>query len=69
MTLSKTTTHEITFTVEAFWDEEGGMGNDSFGDEQKDLPSAVQLLELARVARPKELQLWVIVARVKTTTK
>lgn len=66
MNLKTTTSHAITFTVEAFWDEEGGMGQDQYGEGVQELAQAVRLLELARIAQPKEP--WRIVADVKTTT-
>lgn len=66
MNLKTTTSHAITFTVEAFWDEEGGMGQSQYGEGVQELAQAVRLLELARIAQPKEP--WRIVADVKTTT-
>lgn len=65
MKISATTKHDISFTVEAFWNEEGGMGQDQFGDVVPELVAAVRLLELARVAHPKTN--WVIVGTVATT--
>jgi hypothetical protein len=64
MKIQVTTSHTITFTVEAFWNEEGGMGQDQFGGEVKELAEAIRLLEMAKAhnAEPD----WVIVARVKT---
>ena len=66
MILKSTTSHTITFTVEAFWSEEGGMGSDSFGGECSDLVQAVHQLELARAHNAKTD--WVIVGKVKTFT-
>ena len=65
MNIKTTTSHAITFTVEAFWDEEGGMGHDQYGEAAQDLPQAIRILELARVAQPQTD--WCIVADVKTT--
>ena len=67
MKITTSTSHNIIFTVEAFWDEEGGMGQDQYGDEVQELPEAIKLLELARVAKPKEK--WLIVCHVETVTK
>lgn len=65
MKLQTTTSHTISFTVEAFWNEEGGMGQDQYGEAVDTLQQAVRLLELARVKDPKTN--WVIVCDVKTT--
>jgi len=65
MKITTTTDHDIRFTVEAFWGEEGGMGTDSFGSESLTLAEAVHTLELAR-ARDAKVD-WVIVGKVKTT--
>jgi hypothetical protein len=67
MNIKTTTSHEIKFTVEAFWDEEGGMGTDQFGGEVDALAEAVKLLELAKVSGKLSKGLeWVIVGYVKT---
>lgn len=66
MKLSTTTHHAVTFTVKAFWPEEGGMGSDQYGESVQELAQAIRLLELARVAQPKTD--WKIVGEVKTTT-
>jgi hypothetical protein len=65
MNIKIVTEHTVSFTVEAFWNEEGGMGQDSFGGVVKELPEAVHLLELARKHSPKTN--WVIVGQVKTS--
>lgn len=65
MNLKTTTSHTVSFTVEAFWSEEGGMGQDRYGEAVQELPQAIRLLELARVAQPKTD--WVIVGKVTTT--
>jgi len=69
MNLTTKTSHVITFTVEAFWNEEGGMGSDTFGEPTGELPVAVRTLELARISGgiPKGVE-WVIVADVKSST-
>jgi hypothetical protein len=66
MNIKTTTSHAITFTVEAFWSEEGGMGQDQYGEAVQELPQAIRLLELARVATPA--MDWKIVVHVTTTT-
>lgn len=66
MNIKTTTSHAITLTVEAFWSEEGGMGQDQYGEAVQELPQAIRLLELARVAQPETD--WKIVGDVKTTT-
>lgn len=68
MELTTSTTHLITFSVQAFWDEEGGMGNDMYGDPVQELADAIRLLELARVGEKKKNK-WVIVCDVETTVK
>ena len=72
MKIETKTTHVLTFAVEAFWNEEGGMGSDSFGDTYSDLPAAIHALELARAAEVKrnkhDVQRdWIITIDVKTT--
>lgn len=64
MIIKTTISHSVSFTVQAFWHEEGGMGQDQYGEAVTELPQAIRLLELARVAQPKTN--WVIVADVKT---
>jgi hypothetical protein len=64
VTITTTTTHDLVFKVEAFWDEEGGMGTDSYGGPVKELSDAVHLLELARASQPK--MDWIITIEVKT---
>ena len=78
MKLTTTTEHNIKFTVESFWDEEGGMGHDQFGESVETLADAVALLDIARgggtkvgrtdyiAARNEPPMDWVIVARVET---
>lgn len=66
MEIKKTTSHSITFTIEAFWDEQGGMGTDQYGESVGELHQAVHLLELAKVAKPKTD--WKIIGTVKTST-
>lgn len=66
MDIKTTTTYNITFSVRAFWNEEGGMGEDWFGKPVSELPEAIHLLELARVSQPNED--WIIACDVKTKT-
>lgn len=68
MKLTQTTEHEITFTVESFWSEEGGMGQNEYGKQVNTLEEAIHLLELARVARSTNTE-WIIVGRVATKIK
>ena len=65
MNIKTTTSHTIAFTVEAFWSEDGGMGQDQYGEAVQELSEAIRLLELARVATPDYD--WKIVGEVKTT--
>lgn len=64
MTIKTTTSHNLTFSVEAFWNEEGGMGHEQYGEDVQELTQALHLLELARVAR--SAYDWAIVCRVET---
>ena len=64
MKISTNTTHDLTFAVEAFWSEEGGMGCDSFGNKCADLHQALHLLELAK-AQDSKID-WIITINVKT---
>lgn len=43
----------ITFKVEAFWNEEGGMGSDSFGGDYNTLEEAIFALHLAKAEDAK----------------
>ena len=64
MTIKTTTSHNLIFSVEAFWNEEGGMGHEQYGKDVKELTEALHLLELARVAQ--SAYDWAIVCRVET---
>ncbi len=74
MIVSTTKTQTLTFTVEAWWAEEGGIGNDHFGSEVKTLAEALVLLELAKVKESYQsprgphgpIVDWKIVVHVKT---
>jgi hypothetical protein len=71
MQITTTTNHAIAFTIEAFWDEEGGMGRSQFGDSTQTLEEAVHLLEVARTQKKTLLPdgaEWVIVGNVYSTT-
>ena len=54
--------HKITFRVEAFWSEEGGMGRDEFPSPNpqpcETIEAALHRLEFAREADPKTR--WII---------
>ena len=68
MKMQVTTTYELEFSVQAFWDEEGGMREESFGDPTNDLNDAIRLLELAKATKKLSYDLeWIIVCKVKTS--
>ncbi len=67
MKTSVTKTFEIIFTVEAHWNEEGGMGSDQYGGECAELAQALSLYEIALTCRPNTD--WRIVGTVKILTK
>ncbi len=67
MKLSVTTTHELTFAVEYFHQEEGGMSNERFGEGRQTLQEAIELLTIAKNHSPKND--WIITVDVKTTVK
>jgi hypothetical protein len=46
----------LVFKVEAFWNEEGGMGCDSFGGKYKTLEEAVFALHLAKANEAKRCE-------------
>ena len=64
MQLEITTKHTVTFTVEYFEGQEGGMDTEQYGDEVNSIEAAIDLLKLAQVANKK--QDWIIVGRVQT---
>lgn len=64
MKLTKTTVHDITFSVEAFWDEEGGMGHECMVSGLQTLAEAVEAYERACLTR-SDLT-WIIAADVST---
>jgi hypothetical protein len=53
MKINLTTTHDLTFAVEAFWSEEGGMGEDQLGKPVSTIEEAIALLMQARAAGAK----------------
>ena len=53
MKIDTQATYTITFSVQAYWNEEGGMGHDTFGKVVDDLPAAILQLELAQISNPK----------------
>jgi len=65
MNIKVSTNHEITFRVVAFWNEEGGMGEASFGKARNELAEAIHDLEMAR-ANDSSTD-WIIVADVNTS--
>ena len=64
MKITVTTHHELVFAVEAFWSEEGGMGQDQYGDNVGTLEEAIVVLQSARTVRPEEP--WTITVTVTT---
>lgn len=67
MKTSHTVEHEIKFSVQYFYNQEGGMGNDKFGKSVDTLNEALHLITVANIERPSED--WVIVGEVTTTVK
>lgn len=67
MEITKTTTHNVVFSVEYFENSEGGMDWDDFGSDVETLEEAIHLLDLAKSTNREED--WVIVCRVETTNK
>lgn len=64
MKLTITKVEELTFSVESFEATEGGMDHEVFGKDCFELSEVVELLSLAKIARPNYE--WVIVCRVTT---
>ena len=64
MKLTTTKVQELTFSVESFEAEEGGMDHQLFGKDCSELAEVVEQLDLAKIAHPKYD--WVIVCRVTT---
>jgi len=62
MKIRITVSHIVTFSVQAFWNEEGGMGHESFGKDCDDLYDALIQLELAKTNAP-DID-WIIVCNV-----
>jgi len=74
MKLTKKATYIISFQVEAFWNEEGGMGSSTFGPTTNTLEDAIHQLELARSTDQVDKSTygdtpWVIVCYVTTEVK
>lgn len=63
MKINIQSSYNITFGVQAFWNEEGGMGSDSFGKQCDNIQTALVQLELAQVAEPNVE--WIIVCGVE----
>lgn len=64
MRIRTTVKHDLTFRVYECWNEEGGMGERSYGPVVDTLEEAVALLDLANVAEPGE---WFIKCEVTRT--
>ena len=56
MEISTTIKVKLTFKVEAFWSEEGGMGSDSFGGTCNTLEEALFNLHLAKADAKKKYE-------------
>lgn len=70
MKLTKTTTHDITFSVQYFGGNEGGMDHSFFGKKCNELAEAIELLEAAEREQPGDSNgEWYIVADVKKSIK
>lgn len=81
MDLELTTKHTVTFSVESFINEEGGMRHDVFGKKVNTLEEAIYLLGLAKAENDRFLRSfpgniignigndWVIVCDVVTENK
>lgn len=57
-------THNVSFSIQAFWNEEGGMGDASYGRIVHELHEAIAMLELAQIYDSK--MNWIIVCDVET---
>lgn len=73
MTITHSIVTELKFSVESFWNEEGGMGHDTFGKPVDTIEEALFNLQLAQ-RQPNQTDFessnWVIVAtEVKQGTK
>lgn len=63
MKIETRVSHNITFTVEAFEAQEGGMDHDSFGKEVQTIAEAIEILRLAKISSNSN---WIIVCNVTT---
>ena len=66
MEITTKTTKTIKFQVYSCWSQEGGMGDDYFGDEVEDMKEALHLLEVAQQTQTCDAP-WFIMMTVKTT--
>lgn len=69
MKITVTKTYELTYSVEYFHPNEGGMDEGNYGSPVKTIEEAVMLLELARTPAPTNYNHgadWIIVVRVET---
>ncbi len=69
MKISVNKTVVVTFAVEAYWNEEGGMGYTEFANNISTLEEAINKLEVARSERshlPNGVD-WIITADVVVT--
>jgi hypothetical protein len=67
MNITTKATHNITFSVEYFEEQEGGMDNETFGRACGTLKDAIHILQIAREAQPRPpASDWVIVCYVES---
>ena len=64
MQIKVTKSHKITFQVQYFLAEEGGMDNEAFGEPVESIEKAIALLELAKAN--DKINPWIITAEVVT---
>jgi hypothetical protein len=62
MKISKTVNYTITFSVQAYWSEEGGMGHSCHSEGWNELIDAIAALEYAENNNPDHD--WEIIANV-----
>lgn len=67
MRISKTINYTITFSIEAHWGEEGGMGHDCHSEGWNELIDAITALEYAQNANPERD--WQIIVNTQKTLK
>jgi len=68
MNITTTTTHNLKFHVADFWNEEGGMGEATYGEQVETLEQAIEILKSAELVNGKNHN-WRIVVDLTTITK